>query len=92
MINDVLNVDGKMWPLKYDPQVHQGHVLEVDNFAAPMEMLLTMMMPSGLPEWLGKTLFGDNRSVLRVAVGPLTRVNIVICCCLKRVTGLFLIH
>ncbi|XP_025422715.1 prostaglandin G/H synthase 2-like [Sipha flava] len=65
MINDVLNVDGNMWPLKYDPQVHQGHVLEVDNFAAPMEMLLTMMMPSGLPEWLGKTLFGDNSQVLK---------------------------
>lgn len=74
MMNDVLNVGGDVWPLKHDPGVHQRRVQVVDNFSTPIEMLLTMMMPSGLPEQFGNVnkadtmLFGDNKSVVELII------------------------
>lgn len=74
MMNDVLNAGGSRWPLRYDPAVYQGRVAPAVGgyFTTPLEMLLTMMMPSGVPEEFENaredddSLYGDNRSVVRI--------------------------
>lgn len=67
MMNDVLNA-GNSFSLKHDPDIYNGHIKYINKFTSPFELLLTTILPSGLPEEFNNTdmcslLFTDNTYV-----------------------------
>lgn len=65
MLNDILDVEH----LKYDPETFHDHLKSINNFNTPFELMLTTILPTGVPEELDYVkmhpiLSNDNRSIL----------------------------
>jgi hypothetical protein len=54
MMNDILNA-GNSFSMKHDPEIFHGHIKYIKTFNTPYELLLTTILPSGLPEEFNNT-------------------------------------
>ncbi|XP_025418087.1 prostaglandin G/H synthase 2-like, partial [Sipha flava] len=80
MMNDILNA-GNSFSMKHDPEIFHGHIKYIKTFNTPYELLLTTILPSGLPEEFNNTnmyswMLNNNKQVIESGISDMVKLMI----------------